>query len=163
MNSSSVAEQAPSSAGSLFTAFRSERTPTNYRWAFVLVVPLLGALATWVSVVNQPEPLTVITSRGIKAVHAGMPQPDALKRLGSPIGHERRADGADCYHYGYFSLAEPATTVFLVCYQDGKVKDVATRRYAMWAADPKGEFIPAGVPWTDEPAAPTKPGPAPTP
>jgi hypothetical protein len=163
MNSSMAAGQ-PSTAGeSIFTAFREQRAPTNYRWSLVVVIPLLGALATWASVHGQPEPMTVITPRGIKVVHAGMPQPDAMARLGQPIGKESRADGAECFYHGVLSLTEPATTVFLVCYRDGKVTEVMTRRYSMWAADPKGEFTPAGVPWDDAPVVPAQPAPAPTP
>ncbi|MDY7232934.1 hypothetical protein [Hyalangium rubrum] len=161
MNPSTVAEQATSAPDNLFSAFR-ERRASNRRWIFVVVVPLFGALAAWASMQGQPEMVRIITPNGIRAVSVGMSQQDVVGQLGRPIGKEMRAGGMECFQHGMFSLVEPVTTVYTVCYQGGVLKEVSSRRYSMWQADPDGTFIPAGIPFGDSPS-PEKPAPAPAP
>jgi hypothetical protein len=158
----SMAEQGAPQAGNLFSAFQEQRT-SNKRWLLAGVVPLLGAVAAWVSLQGRPPSAHIITANGIKVVSVGMSQQEVLGRLGKPIGHERRADGLECFQHGVFSLLEPSTTIHTVCYANGVLKEVTQRRYSMWEADPNGNFIPAGLP-TGNPAPTTGPSaPAPAP
>jgi hypothetical protein len=156
---SSVAEQEVPSTGALFSAFQERREP-NRRWLLALAVPLFGALAAWASLQGRPTSVQIITANGIKTVSLGMSQQEVLGRLGKPIGRESRAGGLDCFQHGMFSLLEPVTTIHTVCYLDGVLKEVSTRRYSMWEVGPDGTFIPAGVPTGPTPAAPAKPDPA---
>ncbi|MBN1210288.1 MAG: outer membrane protein assembly factor BamE [Myxococcaceae bacterium] len=151
MTSSTVAAQATPVAGELFSAFREERASSR-RWLLVLVVPLLGALAAWASM--DPGVVRIVTPSGIQAVNPGMSQQEVLRLLGTPIGRETRADGLQCFQHGYFALTEPMTTVHTLCYEGGKLKDVTTRRFSLWRVDPSGAFVPAGIPFDDEPATP---------
>jgi hypothetical protein len=157
-----MAEQATPEAGNLFSAFQERRTSNNRRWLLALAVPLLGAVAAWVSLQGRPSSVHIITANGVKMVSLGMSQQDVLSRLGKPIGRQTRADGLECFQHGMFSLLEPSTTIYTVCYAGGVLKDVTARRYSMWEADPNGNFIPAGMP-TGNVAAPEKPAPAATP
>lgn len=159
MNPSTVVEQAPSEADKLFSAFREQRA-SNRRWLYVLVVPLLGAVTAWASMQGQPEMVRIVTANGIKAVSLGMSQQEVLGQLGRPIGKELRAGGLECFQHGMFLLTEPSTTVYTVCYEGGRLKEVTSRRYSMWQADPNGTFAPAGIPFGDEATAP-KPAPGP--
>ncbi len=159
MNPSTMAEQGVPETGALFSAFQERRT-SNRRWLLALAVPLLAGMAAWASLQGRPASVHIITANGVKVVSLGMSQQDVLGRLGKPIGRERRADGLECFQHGMFSLLEPVTTIHTVCYADGVLKDVTSRRYSMWEADPNGNFIPAGVPTGPTPAAPAKPGPA---
>ncbi len=149
MNPSMVNEQGSSDSGAIFTAFREQRSSEDRRWLYivaVLLVPLLAVLATWLSTLGQPEMIRIVTGHGIKAVNAGMSQQEVVGLLGHPIGKEARAaDGADCFLHGMFSMTEPETTVYVLCYLSGHLHDVTTRRYALWAQDPSGAFQPAGV------------------
>lgn len=144
-----VAEQGTSDSGAIFTAFREERT-SDRRWLYAIVavplIPLLAVLATWMSTLGQPEMIRIVTGHGIKAVNLGMSQAEVVGLLGRPIGQETRAaDGADCFMHGMFSMTEPQTTVYMLCYLSGKLNDVSTRRFSLWTQDPSGAFEPAGV------------------
>jgi len=149
---SSVAEQRPPPSGNLFSAFQERRETNNRRWLIALAVPLFGAMAAWASLQGRPTSVHIITPNGIKVVSLGMSQQDVMGRLGKPIGRESRG-GLECFQYGMFSLLEPATTIHVVCYADGVLKEVSTRRYSMWEVGPDRTFTPAGIPT----------GPAPTP
>jgi hypothetical protein len=149
----------PSNAG-LFTAFRDERT-SKARWLYVLAVPLLGMLAAWVSMRGQHNAVRIVTAHGFQMIQPGMSQQDVLARLGGPIGRTTRADGAECFQYGVFSLTEPSTNVYVLCYVGGVLQDVSTHRYSLWTADPSGQFFPAGVPMDEEPAKKPAPPAAP--
>lgn len=155
----SVAEQGAPPQGNLFSAFQERPTSNNRRWLIALAVPLLGALAAWASLQGRPASVHIITPNGIKVVSLGMAQQDVVSRLGKPIGRESRA-GMECFQHGMFSLLEPATTIHIVCYADGVLKEVTTKRYSMWEVGPDGAFIPAGIPAAP---APTPAAPAPTP
>jgi hypothetical protein len=151
-----VVEQASSSDAGLFTAFREERT-SKVRWLYFLAVPLCGLLAAWASMRGQESAVRIVTAHGFKMVQPGMSQQDVFARLGTPIGKFTRADGAECFQHGVFSLTEPSTNVYVLCYVGGALQDVETRRYSLWTADPSGQFFPAGVPMEEE--APKKPAP----
>jgi hypothetical protein len=150
MTPSMAGEQGSPSSLGLFTAFGEERT-SSLRWLFALVVPILGFAAAWLSMQGQPEGTRIVTSHGIKRVYPGMSQPDVLGLLGHPIGKTARADGAECFQHGLFSVTEPMTTVYELCYLGGVLQDVRTRRYSLWTVDPTGAFVPAGVPMEDPP------------
>jgi hypothetical protein len=150
-----------SSSEGLFTAFREERT-SKLRWLYVLAVPLLGLLAAWGSMRGQQNAVRIVTAHGFQMIQPGMSQQDVLTRLGTPIGKFTRADGAECTQHGLFSLTEPSTNVYVLCYVGGVLQDVSVRRYSLWTADPtSGQFFPAGVPMEEEapkkPASPAKP------
>jgi hypothetical protein len=153
-----VVVQAGSSNEELFAAFREERS-SKVRWLYVLAIPLLGLLAAMMSMRGQQDAVRIVTAHGFRVVQPGMSQQDVSARLGTPIGKTTRADGAECFQYGVFSLTEPSTNVYVLCYVGGVLKDVETRRYSMWTADPKsGQFFPAGVPMGEE-EAPKKAAP----
>ncbi|WP_224366621.1 hypothetical protein [Hyalangium versicolor] len=149
MNPSMVAEQTNSDAEGLFTAFRKEERINYRRWVYIAMVPLIpliAVVAAWVSMLGQEDAMRIITAHGIKVVNPGMAQQDVIGLIGRPIGKEMRAaDGAECFLHGMFSMTEPQTTVYLLCYTNGVLHDMSTRRYSLWAADPNGEFTPAGV------------------
>ncbi len=152
MTPATAVEQGTSGDEVLFSAFRT-RQVTNRRWVLVVVVPLFGALAAWASMRGQPDAVRIVTANGIRVVNPGMTPQEVLHVLGRPIGREQRADGMECFQHGMFSLTEPSTTVYLLCYESGKLRDVTTRRYALWQMDPDGTITPAGVPWGDAPGA----------
>lgn len=158
MNPSTAVKQGPSDDEVLFSAFRAQKT-SNRGWLLVLLVPLLGAIAAWASMHEVPGSMRVITANGIKMVSPGMAQQDVLGMLGRPIGRELREGGVECFQHGQFSLTEPSTTVYVLCYQDGKLKDVSTRRYSLWNMQPDGTILPAGVPMGPPDAVPQVPPP----
>jgi hypothetical protein len=156
-----VVPQTAPSGEDLFTAFREERS-SKVRWLFVLIVPLLGLLMAWASMRGQESAVRIVTAHGFKMIQPGMSQADVIARLGNPIGKTTRADGADCVQYGVFSVTEPSTNVYVLCYVNGVLQDVSTRRYSLWTVNPStGEIVPAGIPMEEE--APKKPAPAPAP
>ena len=61
-----------------------------------------------------------------------------------------------------FSINEPSTTVYVLCYAGGKLQEMATRRYSLWVIDDNGAFVPAGVPMEEE-GAPHEVAPSVTP
>ncbi|WP_224249877.1 hypothetical protein [Hyalangium gracile] len=160
MTPSIVAEPRPADDG-LFTAFREQ--PVNpRRWlyfALVPLIPLVAGVAAWASMLGQQDAMKIITAHGIKVVNPGMSQKDVVGVVGRPIGKETRADGAECFLHGMFSMNEPQTTVYVLCYVGGQLRDMTTRRYSLWTADPNGEFAPAGIPMGETPA-PAKAVPA---
>jgi hypothetical protein len=145
MNPSSVSGQEASSGEVLFSAFRERRTVNRRGWLLALLVPALAALAAWVSLHEVPGSQRIITANGIKLVSPGMAQEEVLRMLGRPVGRERNAAGLDCFQHGQFSLTEPSTTLYVLCYEGGKLKDVSTRRYSLWGVAPDGTFVPAGI------------------
>lgn len=149
MNPSVVSEQAAPAGDGLFHAFREERT-TNLRWLLVIIVPLFGAVAAWLSMMGQPEGMRMVTATGIKMVRLGMSQQEVLGLVGNPIAKGVRADGAECLQHGMFSINEPSTTVYVLCYVGGHLKEMATRRFSLWVIDDSGAFVPAGVPMEEE-------------
>ncbi len=149
---SSVAEQGAPTGGNLFSAFQAQSRAPNRRWLIALAVPLLGGLAAWASLQGRPASVHIITPNGIRVVSLGMSQQEVLGRLGKPIGRESRAGGLECFQHGMFSLLEPVTTINTVCYLDGVLKEVTTRRYSMWEVGQDGAFMPAGVPTGPAPA-----------
>jgi hypothetical protein len=161
MNPSVVSEQAAPVDDGLFHAFREERT-TNLRWLLAVVIPLFGAVAAWLSMMGQPEGMRMVTATGIKMVRLGMSQQEVLGLVGNPIAKDVRADGTECLQHGMFSINEPSTTVYVLCYVGGQLKEMATKRFSLWVIDANGAFIPAGVPMEDE-GAPHKVVPPVTP
>jgi hypothetical protein len=49
-------------------------------------------------------------------VRQGMSQQQVLGMVGHPIGKNVRADGMECLQHGMFSINEPSTTVYVLCY-----------------------------------------------
>jgi hypothetical protein len=85
----------------------------------------------------------VVTPTGIRGVREGMSPQDVLGVLGKPFSSQRSADGrADCYQYGRPSLQQAEFSVYVVCYEDGKMRDVSVRRFASWRVSPDGTFAP---------------------
>lgn len=163
MNPSSVSGQGTSADEVLFSAFREQRTTNRRWWLLALLVPALAALAAWASLHEVPGSMRIITANGIKMVSPGMAQEEVLRMLGRPVGRERNAAGHDCFQHGQFSLTEPSTTLYVLCYEGGKLRDVSTRRYSLWGVGPDGTFVPAGIqmgpPPTQATPPPAPPGP----
>ena len=149
MNPSMVSEQGAPVDHGLFHAFREERS-TNLRWLLVIVIPLVGAAAAWLSMLGQPEGMKMVTATGIKMVRLGMSQQQVLGIVGNPIAKNTRADGAECLQHGMFSINEPSTTVYVLCYVGGQLKEMATKRFSLWVIDSNGAFVPAGVPMEED-------------
>jgi len=156
MTPSMVVEQGSASDAGLFKAFREERT-SKLRWLYVLAVPLFGLLAAWGSMRGQQDAVRIVTAHGFQMIQPGMSQQDVHARLGGPIGKLTREDGSECFMHGVFSVTEPTTNVYVLCYVGGVLQDVTTRRYSLWTVDPSGAFVPAGVPMEE---APPRPPPA---
>jgi hypothetical protein len=150
MNTSTVSQQGAPLDDGLFHAFREERSSSKLRWLLVVAVPLLGAVAAWLSMVTQPAGMRMVTASGIKMVRLGMSQQEVLGIVGNPIAKNVRADGAECLQHGMFSINEPSTTVYVLCYVGGQLKEMATRRFSLWVIDSTGAFVPAGVPMEEE-------------
>ena len=149
MNPSMVSEQGAAGGEEMFRVFREERS-SKAKWLLVIGVPLLGALAAWLSMVGEPPGMRMVTASGIKMVRLGMTQQQVLGMVGHPIGKDVRADGTECLQHGMFSINEPSTTVYVLCYVGGKLQEMATRRYSLWVIDSTGAFVPAGVPIEEE-------------
>ena len=149
MNPSMVSEQGAPVDNGLFHAFREERS-TNLRWLLVIVIPLFGAVAAWLSLVSQPTGMRMVTAQGIKMVRLGMSQQEVLGMVGNPIAKGTRADGMECLQHGMFSINEPSTTVYVLCYVGGQLKEMETKRFSLWVIDANGAFVPAGVPMEEE-------------
>ncbi|HVG58787.1 MAG TPA: hypothetical protein VNA24_09550 [Hyalangium sp.] len=161
MNTSMVSEQATPAGEEMFRVFREERS-SKAKWLLVVAVPLLGAVAAWLSMVGDPPGMRMVTASGIKMVRLGMSQQEVLGMVGTPIGKDVRADGMECLQHGMFSINEPATTVYVLCYVGGKLQEMATKRFSLWVIDDNGAFVPAGVPM-DEGETPQKVAPSATP
>jgi hypothetical protein len=149
MNTSMVSEQTAPVGEEMFRVFREERS-SKLKWLLVVAVPLLGAVAAWLSMMGEPPGMRMVTASGIKMVRQGMSQQEVLGIVGHPIGKNVRADGMECLQHGMFSINEPSTTVYVLCYVGGKLQEMATRRYSLWVIDSTGAFIPAGVPMEEE-------------
>jgi hypothetical protein len=161
MSTSMVSEQTAPVGEEMFRVFREERS-SKLRWLLVVGVPLFGALAAWLSMVGQPEGMRMVTATGIKVVRLGMSQQEVLGIVGNPIAKDVRADGTECLQHGMFSINEPSTTVYVLCYMGGQLQEMATRRFSLWMVDSTGAFVPAGVPMGEQ-EVPPKAKPAATP
>jgi hypothetical protein len=149
MSTSMASEQGAPVGEEMFRVFREERS-SKLRWLLVVGVPVLGALAAWLSMVGQPPGMRMVTATGIKMVRLGMSQQEVLGIVGNPIAKNVRADGMECLQHGMFSINEPSTTVYVLCYVNGKLQEMSTRRFSLWVIDSTGAFVPAGVPIEEE-------------
>jgi hypothetical protein len=139
----------------IFTAFQERREPRR-RWPLLALAALVG-LGAWGALRREVEPIRLATREGFKSIHLGMTLPEVTSVLGRPLLREQRG-GAECFQYGQPVLNEPTFVLFLLCYEDGKLREVTTRRYNAWVVGPDGAISPAPVEGLRE-QAPPQPSP----
>jgi hypothetical protein len=143
----------------LFTAYtgqprvRSKRRYFLYPAAALVIV----ALGFW-TVKFEPEatPFRIETAWGLRIVQKGMTPQEVQSFLGQPTSKERHGN-VECYQYGKPTLNAPSFVLHVVCYEDGKLRDVSEKHYNTWVITQDGAMSPA--PLEEEPS----PAPAPSP
>ena len=124
--------------------------PKRMKLPYVLgaVVLLLAAVA--LAAYRDPDAYQVVTLKGIKTVNRDMSRSEVGSILGTPLmaGQE---DG--CVRYGNLKM-DAVFTIYVVCYDKGRVTRVSEERFETHRIDP---------PPTPEPEPAPEPVPAPAP
>lgn len=143
-----------------YTETEQRRSRFKPRYAhYPAALLLIGGLGVWtVSFRQEATPIRVETTWGLRTVRKGMSPQDVQSLLGQPTSKERRGD-QECYQYGRPSIQVPTFILHVVCYEDGKLREVSERRYNSWVVTQDMAISPA--PLEEElapPASPSEPG-----
>ncbi len=156
-----VTETGAAERGVIFHAYTDQpRSRVDLRYflypAALLLIIGLGML----TVRFEPEatPIRVDTLWGLRTVRKGMSPQEVQSRLGQPTSKERRGN-LECYQYGKPTINAPSFTLHVVCYEDGKLREVSEKRYNSWVVTQDGAISPAPLEYALTP----DPDPAPTP
>lgn len=150
-------EMGTAQRGAIFRAYQNEqRTRSKHRYllypAALLVVLGLGAVT--VSYQQSAPPIRVDTRWGLRTVRVGMSPQDVSSVLGQPTSKERRGD-LECYEYGRPTIKEPTFTLHVICYEDGKLREVSEKRYNSWVVTQDGAISPAPLEYAPTPGSPS--------
>jgi hypothetical protein len=145
----------------IFHAYTNpERTRVDLRYFLYPLALLLIIGLGLLTVRLEPEatPFRVETRWGLRTVNKGMTPQEVQSRLGQPTSKERRGN-MECYQYGKPTIHEPSFVLHVVCYEDGKLREVSEKRYNSWVVTQDGAISPAPLEYelTPDPA-PANPG-----
>ncbi|QRK08824.1 hypothetical protein JQX13_01205 [Archangium violaceum] len=104
---------------------------------------LLIGLGIWtVSLEQEATPIRVETTWGLRTVRKGMSPQDVSGILGQPTSKERRGN-QECFQYGRPSIKVESFVLHVVCYEEGKLREVSEKRYNSWVVTQDGAISPA--------------------
>jgi hypothetical protein len=149
----------------IFTAYSKQQRPRSKR--MLLLYPaaalLLFVLGRWfVSFQQEATPIRVETAWGLRTVQKGMSPQDVSGILGQPTSKDRRGN-QECFQYGRPSIKVPTFVLHVVCYEDGKLREVSEKRYNSWVVTRDMAISPAPLEYQleyedeEQPAAPASP------
>ncbi len=147
--------------GAIFRAYQNEQRTRSRRRYFLYPAALLlliGLGAMTVSYQQRATPIRVDTRWGLRTVRVGMSPQDVSSVLGQPTSKERRGN-LECYEYGRPTIKEPTFTLHVVCYEEGKLREVSEKRYNSWVVTQDGAISPAPLEYEEAPA-PESPAPS---
>ena len=146
----------------IFTAYSEQQNPRGTKRRYFLypaAVLVLLALGLWtVKFEQEAPPIRVDTAWGLRSVRKGMTPQQVQSVLGQPTSKDRNGN-VECYQYGKPTLNAPTFTLHVVCYEDGKLRNVSEKRYNSWVITPDGAMSPAPLEYLLTP----DPDPAPAP
>jgi hypothetical protein len=147
----------------IFHAYSAQqKSPGKLRYfLYAAVLPLLiGLGALFVRIEPEATPFRVETLWGLRTVRKGMSPQEVQGLLGQPTSKERRGN-LECYQYGKPTINAPSFTLHVVCYEDGKLREVSEKRYNSWVVTQDGAISPAPLEYNPfpatEPASPASP------
>jgi hypothetical protein len=155
------AETGTEARDGIFTAYTGvQRSPSKRRYfLYPAAALLIIGLGLWtVKFQQEALPIRVETAWGLRTVRKGMSPQEVQSLLGQPTSKERNGN-VECYQYGKPTINAPSFTLHVVCYEDGKLRDVSEKRYNSWVITPDGAISPAPLEYEEAPA----PAPAPVP
>lgn len=100
--------------------------PPRRPWgpALIITAVIIGAVVLVVGTrKGDPGAVEVVTPVGFRTIRPEMPQGDVVRMIGNPIG--TTADG--CQQFGYPKMGE-TTTLTVVCFENGKVREIRTKK-----------------------------------
>lgn len=157
---SGTGEKGTAPRESIFAAYQEQKRPRASYYRYLLLYPLavlvlLGLGALFVSLEQEATPIRVETKWGMRTVRLGMSPQEVSTLLGQPASKERRGN-MECYQYGRPTINEPSFTLHVVCYEDGKLREVSEKRYNSWVVTQDGAISPAPLEYrlTPEPESP---------
>jgi hypothetical protein len=146
----------------IFRAYTEQQRPSRFDLRYVLypaALLLVGVLGKWtVSFRQEATPIRVETAWGLRTVRRGMSPQDVQSLLGQPTSKERRGN-QECYQYGRPSIQVPTFILHVVCYEDGKLREVSEKRYNSWVVTQDMAISPAPLEVEEAPAPPASPSP----
>lgn len=153
-------EPAPQKA--IFRAYTEQQRTRVNRRALILypaALVLIIGLGTW-TVKFEPEatPFRVETAWGLRTVLKGMSPQEVSGILGQPTSKERRGN-QECYQYGRPSIKVASFVLHVVCYEDGKLREVSEKRYNSWVVTQDLAISPAPLE-AEETPPPESPAPS---
>lgn len=152
----------PGEPKSIFRAYTDEeqkRSRFDIRYVLypLAALFLLGLGRLVVTFQQEARPIRVDTAWGLRTVRVGMSPKDVSGILGQPVSKERRGN-LECYQYGLPSIRVADFTLHVVCYEDGKLRDVSQKHYNSWVVTQDGAISPAPLEYEElAPPAPTPP------
>ncbi len=150
------------SSEGIFTAYsgqqRSRGTKRRY-FLYPAAALVILALGLWtVKFQQEALPIRVETAWGLRTVRKGMSPQEVQSLLGQPTSKDRNGN-VECYQYGRPKINAPSFTLHVVCYENGKLRDVSEKRYNTWVISPDGAMSPPQL--EEEPAPAPEPSQAP--
>lgn len=140
--------QTPGQPKSIFRAYTEEQQRSRFDLRYVLypivALLLLGLGKLVVNFQQEARPIRVDTPWGLRTVRVGMSPKEVSGILGQPVSKERRGN-QECYQYGIPSIKVADFVLHIVCYEDGKLRDVSFKRYTSWVVTQDGAIAPAPI------------------
>ncbi|PTL79442.1 hypothetical protein DAT35_35280 [Vitiosangium sp. GDMCC 1.1324] len=151
----------PAQQKAIFRAYTEQQRSRFNRRALLLypaALALIIGLGIW-TVKFEPEatPYRVDTAWGLRTVVKGMSPQQVSGILGQPTSKERRGN-LECYQYGRPSIKVESFVLHVVCYEDGKLREVSEKHYNSWVVTQDGAISPAPLE-VEEAAPPAPPAP----
>ncbi len=147
----------------IFTAYSGQQHSRGTKRRYFLypaAALVLLALGLWtVKFEQEAPPIRVDTLWGLRSVRKGMTPQQVQSVLGQPTSKDRNGN-VECYQYGKPTINAPTFTLHVVCYEDGKLRDVSEKRYNSWVITPDGAMSPAPLE-EQQPQPPDEPTQAP--
>ncbi|WP_407757708.1 hypothetical protein [Archangium sp.] len=154
----------PGEPDSIFSAYTEEQRRSRFGLRFVLypivALLLLGLGKLVVNFEQEARPIRVDTPWGLRTVRLGMSPQEVSGILGQPVSKERRGN-QECYQYGIPSIKVADFVLHIVCYEDGKLRDVSHKRYSSWVVTRDGAIAPAPLEYEELPPPDAAPPSAP--
>ncbi|HEX8439350.1 hypothetical protein [Archangium sp.] len=145
--------------GNIFHAYTKQppsRGGLRYFLYAVALLLLIGLGALFIQIEPEATPYRIETLWGMRTVRKGMSPQEVQGLLGQPTSKERRGN-LECYQYGKPTINAPSFTLHVVCYEDGKLREVSEKRYNSWVVTKDGAISPAPLDYNPFPVDPVSP------
>jgi hypothetical protein len=132
-------------SGSFFHAYtKQEQSRGGLRYFLYAgaILLLIGLGSLFIRIEPEATPFRVDTAWGLRTVRKGMSPKEVQSLLGQPTSKERRGN-LECYEYGKPTINAPDFKLHVVCYEDGKLREVSEKRYNSWVVTNDGAISPA--------------------